>query len=420
MNELDKSLSRISQALRAPAAAPERKPAPKAPAAQGPGPYAASLGVAAVALFAIALLTGHPGLIALAIVFAALGGGLYLLPQASRLYTLLQGGPPDATHASIGMGAEVADGAVVEPGASVEMGATVGYDAVVRSGAVVRMGATVGPQAVLERGAVVSWGAEVKRGAVVGEDAVVGAGATVRERAQVPSGMRISPGSTYAAKAAASKPLPAAAPTAPKDPRDQRLAAVCDKLDAELKAAPEHVRAFLGASDQTIVALRRACEDLSIRERAMREEADPQALARLDAERAALDKRLAEEADPQLQTSLRGAAAAIDDLKRQRGLLRLGADRLEAEHARLLYTMEGLASQFVRLRTAGAGAPTPELETTLQQLRAGIDAIADALEEVSRQAPAAMRELAVPPPDSGGAESAPAEGLDIRRGSRHQ
>ncbi len=85
---------------------------------------------------------------------------------------------------------------------------------------------------------------------------------------------------------------------------------------------------------------------------------------------------------------------------RQRELLRLGADRLQAEHSRLLYTLEGIASQFVRLRTAG-GAAAPELEQSLGQLRDGIDAIAGALEEVSRAAPAAMRDLATGPADTG-------------------
>lgn len=55
--------------------------------------------------------------------------------------------------------------------------------------------------------------------------------------------------------------------------------------------------------------------------------------------------------------SLRGAVAALDEQRRQRELVLLAADRLEA---RLLYTLEGLASQFVRLRAAGTGGgPAP-------------------------------------------------------------
>jgi len=176
-----------------------------------------------------------------------------------------------------------------------------------------------------------------------------------------------------------------------------RAAAACDRLEDELRAAPENVRAFLGTSQESLAALRRTCEDLATREQAMRGEAN---VARLEEERAALDKRLAAESDPGLKQSLTGAIAAIDELKRQHELLRVGADKLEAEQRRLVYTLEGLATQFVRLRTAGPGAAPAELEQGLGQLRDRIDAIADALEQVSRDAPAAMRELAVSPPDS--------------------
>ncbi|MGZ6142530.1 MAG: hypothetical protein ACXWLM_04285, partial [Myxococcales bacterium] len=116
------------------------------------------------------------------------------------------------------------------------------------------------------------------------------------------------------------------------------------------------------------------------------------------------------ERNPQLGRSLQGAIAAIDELKRQRELLRVGADQLQAEHARLVYTLEGLASQFVRLRTAGPGAAPAELEQGLGQLRDRLDAISVALEEVSREAPAAMRELASGPPD----QDAPARPPRIR------
>ncbi|HTO97738.1 MAG TPA: hypothetical protein VMK66_11890, partial [Myxococcales bacterium] len=90
--------------------------------------------------------------------------------------------------------------------------------------------------------------------------------------------------------------------------------------------------------------------------------------------------------------SLRGALSAIDDQRRQRDLLKLAADRLEAEHTRLLYTLEGLASQFLRLRTAGAQMEIEpaERERALGQLRAELDAIADALEEVTRASPEGM------------------------------
>jgi hypothetical protein len=87
--------------------------------------------------------------------------------------------------------------------------------------------------------------------------------------------------------------------------------------------------------------------------------------------------------------------------------LKLRADRLEAEQTRLLYTLEGLASQFVRLRTSGSQQGA-EVDTSVAQLRNELDAIADALEEVSAdrtatslgavaEAPAATEEKAPSP-----------------------
>jgi carbonic anhydrase/acetyltransferase-like protein (isoleucine patch superfamily) len=399
VSSIEESLARLADAL-------ERNPGPRRPPPRPSRQVTAVFETLAIALIVAGQATHNKLLLALGLLLAVGGAALYVVPMLES--RALEGG-----GASIGLGATVAEGAVIEPGASVEMGATIGRGAIVRSGAVVRMGATVEREAVIERGAMVSWGADVKRGAVVGERAVVGAGSTVGRGARVPPGTRILPGTSIAGGAS----LPAApAPAAVRDPRDQKLADVCNRLEAELKSAPEHVRAFLGGSEQTIVSLRRTCEDLSRRERAMRAEVDPQAIARLDEERTGLEKRLAEEKDPEVRKSLEGALAAVGEWKRQRDLIRLGADRLQAEHTRLLYTLEALASQFVRLRTAGAGAAPADLEASVQQLRAGIDAIADALEQVSREAPAAMRELAVAPPDS--TESAP--GLDRSRGRQQE
>lgn len=392
---LARSLSRARDALARSAGVQQPQPLPK----RSPGPVAASLGALALALFVLAFATGHPWILTLALVAAAAGGLLFVSPQARELLAGYVGqGPEGQTH--VGMGATVSRSAVLEPGARVEMGAMVGARVVLRSGAVVKMGASVSHDAVLESKAVVSWGAMVGAHAVIEEGAIVGAGAQVEKGARVPRGMWLRPGATYGANTSASSALKPRPQPAASDPRQSRVAAVCDRLEAELKASPDRVRDFLGGSEGTIGSLRRTCEDLARRERELRAEADAAALGRLDEERAALEKRSLQEKDELIAKSLRGALAAIDEQKRQRELVKLAADRLEAEHTRLLYTLEGLASQFVRLRTAGAGAAREpaEMERAVTQLRAELDAIADALEEVSRATPAGMpRELAEAP-----------------------
>lgn len=408
---LARSLSRARDAL----AKREPPPAPVKGEEFSAGQLATSLGVLAIVFFVFAFATGRYFTLFLALAAAAAGGLLVLNRQARDFVGGLVGHGP-VGQAQVGMGATVASSAVLEPGARVEMGASVAAGAVVRSGAVVRMGASVGKGAVIESGAVVSWGASVRANAVVEQGAIVGAGSDVLRGARVPAGTWLRPGSSYGGGLSNALPAPraaAASQAAPEqDPRKARVTAACDKLQAELRASPERVREFLGNPESTIAALRATCEDLARRERELRAEADPAALARLMDERAAIEQRLAGQEDTAAAKSLRGALAAIDEQKRQRELTRLAAERLDAEHARLLYTLEGLASQFVRLRSAGgqAAEERPGMERAVEQLRAELDAIAGALEEVAAP-PAGLRDVAEAP-----ASPAPAEDHRAPRG----
>ena len=96
--------------------------------------------------------------------------------------------------------------------------------------------------------------------------------------------------------------------------------------------------------------------------------------------------RIASASDERVRDSLRSAVAAIDDQHQQRMRLRTNADRLDAELTRMQWTLDGMATQLVRLRTAGveAGpASNTEVLRTVEQLHDEIDAIAEALEHVS-------------------------------------
>lgn len=298
--------------------------------------------------------------------------------------------------ARIGMGATVASDARVEPGATVEMGATVEAGAVIKRGAVVRMGATVHARAVLEAGAVVGWGAEVGEGAVLEEKAVVGAGATVGSGARVPAGTRLLPGTTWTPGTNATAER---GPATPEDPRLARIGAACDRIEAELRHARPQVRALLGATDRTAAVLRTTCSALVAREQALRAECSPDRLAFLDHEREELQRRLAAATDERVRHSLSSAVEAIDDQKRQRALLATSAERLDAELTRMQWTLDGMAAQLVRLRTAGddvAAAPSEDVLRSLGQLHDEIDAMADALEHVAGNAPEPVAEIAAP------------------------
>jgi carbonic anhydrase/acetyltransferase-like protein (isoleucine patch superfamily) len=397
---LERSLARMRAAL-ASTAALGAEPSVSA----GP-PLIARWGAALAALSAGAFfLFAETSLVPfLPVAFASGISGAMLLMRGFRQKQLSD--PTSPAH--IGMGANVASSAMVEPGAVVEMGATirsgasirsgalvgmgatVGANATIEGGAVVSWGATVGANATVEAGAVVSWGATVRAGAVLGTKATLGWGATIGKGVRVPPGTRLRAGSTVSA-GWLKEHLPGFLPTPPpaRGPAEARTAIVCDRLVSELRSAPQSVRSFLGTSEATIVSLRHTCEDLLRREQALRVELDPGATGRLDEEKRALEQRLLSETDERIRNSLVGAMAAIDEQRRQRELLRVSAERLQAERMRLIYTLEGLVSQFVRLRTAGAEAgraPGVDLEEGVKQLGAELDAIADALEKESEEA----------------------------------
>jgi carbonic anhydrase/acetyltransferase-like protein (isoleucine patch superfamily) len=349
----------------------------------------------AMALLAVGIALGwNLALILPALVLGVLSGALMLHGVGEAVLSSLPAGlaPKDPTRPHIGMGATIANDAIIEPGATVEMGATIGSGVVVKRGAVVRMGATVHRGAVLEEGAVVGWGADVKGGAVIGRNVIVGAGATISGDAVVPAGTRLLPGATWTqgigARASAPQPAQATALGSPApDAREARIQAACERIEAELRQAPEQVREYLGASDPMMSALRATCLGLIERERVLLAESSPDRLAFLDQEKAELDKRIAIVTDERVRRSLQQTVAAIEDQKRQRGLLRQSAERLDAELTRLVWTLEGMGAQLVRLRTAvleAASAPDQEVLSSMRQLHDEIDAITDALEDVAR------------------------------------
>jgi carbonic anhydrase/acetyltransferase-like protein (isoleucine patch superfamily) len=289
------------------------------------------------------------------------------------------------------MGASVGAAAVLERGAVVEMGASVGAAAVLQRGAVVRMGASVGPRAVLEEGATVSWGASVGEGAVIGAGAVVAAGSEVAAGARVPARTYLAPGTSWTAALNDGSRLPAAQTRhdsdVASDPRAERISQVCDRLEEEYARAPEPVRAMFGEARTTLSSLRRTCLDLVARERALRVEASPEAMARLDQEKAAIEARLALASDDQVRRSLSGAVTAIAAQQGQRKLLQNNADRLEAELTRLIWTVDGMGTELVRVRTAGAElyqGSTAEIARSVEQLQDEINNIAQALEELNQ------------------------------------
>lgn len=177
------------------------------------------------------------------------------------------------------------------------------------------------------------------------------------------------------------------APPVAEDPRDTRVDSTCERILAALRASPEGVRDLGSRPEQTIEALRSTCRELTRRERELRALLNPDDDRRLTAERDQLVTRIGSEQDAIVRQRLEGALGALDAQVLQRRELATAAARFEAEHTRLGYTLEGMYTQLLRVRSADAASRDVAgagLRQSVEQLGAEIDAVADALEAVNR------------------------------------
>lgn len=182
----------------------------------------------------------------------------------------------------------------------------------------------------------------------------------------------------------------AGAPRQAEDPRTARVDGLCDKLLAELRAGPGVLREVVHQPEQTVEGLRKSCHELARRERELRALSPPEEERRLEEERARLAARVESEGDAVVKERLEGALRLLDEQRRQRAELATAASRLEAEHMRLYYTLENLYTQVLRVRSAdaaGADVAGAGLRRSVEQLGLEMDAVAEALEEVHRDAP---------------------------------
>ncbi|HZJ55223.1 MAG TPA: hypothetical protein VFD38_13875 [Myxococcaceae bacterium] len=170
------------------------------------------------------------------------------------------------------------------------------------------------------------------------------------------------------------------------DARLARVDELCDQLLADIQSAPPLLRQIVQRPEEAVQALREGVHALERREREIRALARPEDDARLQAERESLQRRLTAEQDAVTRQRLGQALEALDQQRSQRASLLTAAARLEAERTRLLYTLEGLHTQVLAVRsTAEAGqeqAAAERLRESLDTLSSEVSAVAGALESV--------------------------------------
>ena len=188
------------------------------------------------------------------------------------------------------------------------------------------------------------------------------------------------------------------------DARLARVDELCDQLLADIRNGPAVLREIVQRPEESVQALRDGVHALERREREIRALLRPEDDARLQSERDLLQRRLAAEQDAVTRERLGQALEALDQQRNQRASLLTAASRLEAERTRLLYTLEGLHTQVLAVRsTAEAGqeeAAADRLRQSLDTLSSEVSAVAGALESVQAVDAAAVPAPAPPTPDA--------------------
>jgi chromosome segregation ATPase len=139
--------------------------------------------------------------------------------------------------------------------------------------------------------------------------------------------------------------------------------------------------------EQTVEGLRKSCHELARRERELRSLSSPEDERRLEEEHRKLAARVASEPDAVVKERLEKTLGLLDEQRRQRAELVTAANRLEAEHMRLYYNLEGLYAQVLRVRsadTAGEDLAGAGLRQSVEKLGSEVEAVTQALEEVHR------------------------------------
>lgn len=163
-----------------------------------------------------------------------------------------------------------------------------------------------------------------------------------------------------------------------------RVELLADRLQQELRRASPLVREALRRPEETVEELRGACRILVRRERELRGALASRDETRLVCERAALGRRIEREADEVCRQRLERAASALDLELEQRAALAASASRLEAERTRILYSLEMLYTQLLRVRSADAASADlagAGIRTRLEQMSEELAAVAQALDE---------------------------------------
>jgi hypothetical protein len=162
-----------------------------------------------------------------------------------------------------------------------------------------------------------------------------------------------------------------------------RVDTLCDKLLEEIRKGPSVLREVVRNPEQSVRGLRDTIHALAKREAEVRGLVTNADGERLQRERVDVVAHRDAASDPVTRERWEGALKALDAQLQHRETLRTQGARLEAERARLGYTLENLYTQVLAVRsTAGSDVAGVQLKAGVDRLGDEISAVADALESM--------------------------------------
>lgn len=173
------------------------------------------------------------------------------------------------------------------------------------------------------------------------------------------------------------------APPAPVE-APHEVDALCDRLLADLAAAPDAVRAFVSEPDKTVATLRGTLKSLDLRRRQLRAEDARGRLAEAARLRGELTSRRDATVDSEAKARLEDALRSLAGQEAALGQLAAVTERVDGEYTALLVHLQELRTRVAVARSSQSQGPVDGVRASVQRLNEELGAISEAMDAVRR------------------------------------
>lgn len=179
-------------------------------------------------------------------------------------------------------------------------------------------------------------------------------------------------------------PQPSAAPPVAAPAPVHEVDELCDRLLADLAAAPDAVRAFVSEPDKTVAGLRSTLKSLDQRRHQLQAEDAKGRLAAAKQLRAELVVRRDAALDAETKRRLDEALQSVSSQEAALGQLAVVTERVEGEYTALLVHLQELRTRVSVARSTQSTGQLEGVRASVQRLNDELGAISEAMDAVRR------------------------------------